>query len=82
MEQLISRFLKGILTSIVLFYSKKFVYFIDDFFNRSIKDNDIVCTSCGTKYKSYIFNQIDESNCFHCNNEILNNKDEVFNEYR
>ena len=83
MDQIIAKFLKGILTSIVIFYSKKFVYFIDDFFNRSIEGDDITCSGCGAKYKSYIFEQINENNCFHCDNKILlNNKDDIFNEYR
>ncbi len=75
--------MRGFITSIIIFYSKKLVYHIDTFFNTAIKKVDVECSSCGAKFKSSVLDQIGKDECLYCNSKLNSFREEnTFNEQR
>jgi len=70
MNLVLIKFIRGFVTSLIIFYSKRLVYYIDDFFNTRIKNADIECGNCGAKFKSSILEQINKDECLYCDTKL------------
>ncbi|RLA64050.1 MAG: hypothetical protein DRQ78_06365 [Epsilonproteobacteria bacterium] len=70
MNLVLLKFFKSFFTTIIIFYSKKLIYYIDDLFEVSFNVNDITCENCGAEFKSHILNQTNTEECFFCGTRL------------
>ena len=83
MHILIIKFIKGFATSIIIFYSKKLVYFIDSYFNNQLESRYVKCPSCQEEFRMTVLKRMDKDRCIFCNTELdFSEKENTHNERR
>jgi len=70
MHILIIKFIKGFATSIIIFYSKKLVYFIDAHFNSYFENSYIKCPTCHEEFRVTVLKKMGKDRCVFCNTEL------------
>lgn len=54
------------MTTIIIYYSRKLVFFIDALLQTSLDDTTIVCKECGEEFRLKIIKQMSRDNCVSC----------------
>lgn len=67
----VMRVIKTVLTSVIIFYSKRLVYYIDNFFDHSFNDQNMECVDCGNKFKSDVLNSLSTDRCVLCEGHLI-----------
>ncbi len=81
MHLLVIKFIRNFATAIIIFYSKRLIYFIDNYFNDKFDDQQIVCSSCGAEFRSAVLKKINKDKCTVCGTELdFSEEEEKYNE--
>lgn len=71
--KLIARFIQHFITSLLIHYSKKLVFYIDKFFNDSLGEysETILCPHCGTNLRPVVLREIGHTeSCPKCDGKL------------
>lgn len=83
LEVILSKFLKNFLTSLIIFYSKKLIFYIDGFFSNVSTANVIVCSSCGEDIHIEVIRRMGRMDyCPHCRAKLEKDEMGEINEQR
>ena len=66
METLLIKFFKNFMTTIIIYYSRKLVFYIDFLLQSSFDDSTVVCHRCGEEFRIKIIEQLSLDNCLSC----------------
>ena len=76
MPLVLIKFLRGFFATLITFYARRLVYYIDDFFNDSLNQTDVECQKCQSLFSSKVLNNMNKSTCLTCGAELNFKKEE------
>lgn len=73
LDEIVVKLFKSFMTSLILFYSRKLVYMVDNFFSDVMSTEDVIeCPSCGIYLKTSILLRFDRDHiCPQCQHELI-----------